>query len=235
MKTIVICASIVSMLTAVANAQNANVTWNGAVTISGDSDVNTSGTLYGTWAPGDDYWGDETANAANYTVNGVDFLTYGTPGADFNLVNDNEDRYNGFASPGTADSVYNNLLTVASFSWSQDPSVISWDGMTVGDTYLVEFWLNDGRAGQSGTSEFTGGANTSGPVAIGNGAPGQYITGTFVADSSGSEDITMAPGIMLNLVQVRDITSVPEPSTLAFLAMGTGAMLFGFRRKNRAV
>jgi hypothetical protein len=39
---------------------------------------------------------------------------------------------------------------------------------------------------------------------------------------------------MLNLLQVRDLTVVPEPSTLAFLAVGGGAMFLGFRRKNRA-
>jgi hypothetical protein len=40
---------------------------------------------------------------------------------------------------------------------------------------------------------------------------------------------------MVNLLLIENITPVPEPSMLAFLAMGTGAMLFGFRRKNRAV
>src|SRR5439155_22662345 len=48
------------------------------------------------------------------------------------------------------------------------------------------------------------------PVAIGNGVPGQYIIGTFVADSTRSPSLTMAPGIMLNLVQVRDITAKPD-------------------------
>jgi PEP-CTERM motif len=241
MKTVILYASIVSVLTAVANAQNANVTWGTPATISGTSDVNTSGTLFGTWAPGDDYYGDETANAANYTVNGVDFLTYGTPVANFSFINqaslnDNLDRYNGFANPNTADSIYNNLLQVAVFNWNSPNAMeVNWTGMTPNDTYLVELWLNDGRSGQTGTSTFAGGANTSDSVAIGNGAPGQYIIGTFVADSSGTEDITISPGIMLNLVQVRDITPVPEPSTFAFLALGTGAMLFGFRRKNREV
>jgi hypothetical protein len=75
---------------------------------------------------------------------------------------------------------------------------------------LVQLWLNDGRGGQSGTSTFTGGANSSAPVAIGNGAPGQYIIGTFVADGSRSESVTMSPGIMLNLAQVRDVTVKPN-------------------------
>ena len=122
------------------------------------------------------------------------------------------DRYNGFASPNTGDADYNYLLTVAEFNWNAGSSsmIVSWNNMTPGNTYLAQFWLNDGRSGQTGTSTFTGGANTSGPVAIGNGAPGQYIIGTFVADSSRSQSVTMSPGIMLNLVQVRDVTPKPD-------------------------
>lgn len=53
---------------ATANAQP-NITWQTPVTISGTSDVNTSGTLYGTWAPGDDWGG---LNRSDYfPVNGV--------------------------------------------------------------------------------------------------------------------------------------------------------------------
>jgi len=122
------------------------------------------------------------------------------------------DRYNGFASPNTGDADYDYLLTVAQFNWNAGSSsmIVSWTNMTPGNTYLAQFWLNDGRNNQPGTSTFTGGANTSDPVAIGNNAPGQYIIGTFVADGTRSESVTMAPGIMLNLVQVRDITAKPD-------------------------
>ena len=232
MKKIIICASIAGLIAVAANAQNANVTWQTPATISGASDVSLSGTLYGTWAPGDDYY-----SAPTYVVNGVTFVTYGTPGVGFNIsgAGINMDRYNGFGNPNTADANYNSLLQVAEFNWNSGSSsmILAWNNMTPGDTYLVEMWLNDGRNNQSGSSTFTGGANTSGSVAIGNNVPGQYIIGEFVADSSGSENITMAPGIMLNLVQVRDITPVPEPSTLALFAAGVGAMFCGFRRRNR--
>ena len=87
--------------------------------------------------------------------------------------------------------------------------VVSWDNLITGHTYLVQAWLNDGRGSQPGTSTFTGGANTSAAVAIGNGVPGQYIVGTFVADG-GSQSFTMSPGIMLSLLQVRDISPTPN-------------------------
>ncbi|HTA29705.1 MAG TPA: hypothetical protein VK731_04440, partial [Candidatus Cybelea sp.] len=52
MKELLIYASIIGLVTAAANA--ADITWQTPVTISGTSDVNTQGTLYGSWAPGDD-------------------------------------------------------------------------------------------------------------------------------------------------------------------------------------
>jgi PEP-CTERM motif len=229
-KAIALCAAIAVMLATAANA--ANVTWQTPVSISGASDISTLGTFFGSWAPGNDWGGTDRADY--FPVNGVTFAAYGTSGANFSFsgAGINMDRYNGFADPGTADANYNHLLHTAEFNWNAGSSslTVSWNGMTVGTTYLVEAWLNDGRGGQSGSSVFTGGSNTSDPVAIGNGAPGQYIIGTYVADSD-AQSFTMSPGIMLNLLQVRE---VPEPSTLAFLAMGTGALFFGFRRKNRA-
>ena len=202
---------VMIIFTGIASAQP-NVTWQTPVTISGASDVSTLGALYGTWAPGDDWGG--TQRADYYPVNGVTFAAYGTDGAGFGFSGNgiNLDRYNSFANANTAASNYNYLLQTAVFNWNANSSsmIASWGNMTPGNTYLVQFWLNDGRNGQTGTSTFTGGANTSDPVAIGNSAPGQYIIGTFVADSSRSESVTMSPGIMLNLVQVRDITVKPD-------------------------
>jgi hypothetical protein len=227
-KAIALCAAVAGLVAPAANA--ANIAWQTPATISGASDVSTLGTLFGSWAPGDDWGGTDRADY--FPVNGVTFNAYGTDGANFGFsgAGINLDRYNGFADPGTADANYNHLLHTAVFNWNAGSSslTVSWNNMTIGDTYLVEAWLNDGRGGQSGTSIFTGGANTSDPVAIGNGAPGEYIIGTFVADS-GAQSFTMSPGIMLNLTQVRDIT-VPEPSALALL--GVGALLCGLRRKS---
>jgi hypothetical protein len=211
MKTLIICGSLAGMLAAAANA--ADISWGTPTTISGTSDVNTQGTLFSSWAPGDDYQGDFNTAPQNYTVNGVAFNTYGTPGTDIGISGTgiNLDRYNAFTSPGTGDSIYNNLLQVAVFNYNSASSdmIVSWDNLIVGHTYLVQAWLNDGRSGQPGTSIFTGGVSNSAPVAIGNGTPGQYIIGTFVADS-GSQSFTMSPGIMLNLVQVRDISPTPN-------------------------
>jgi hypothetical protein len=205
------CTASICLFIATANA-GPDITWQAPGTISGTSDVSTSGALYGTWAPGNDWGGGSRADY--YPVNGVTFAAYGTDGANFGFSGSgiNLDRYNGFANPATADGNYNYLMQTAVFNWNAGSSdmIASWNNLTPGNTYMVQMWLNDGRGGQSGTSTFTGGANASAPVAIGNGAPGQYIIGTFVADSTRSESVTMSPGIMLNLVQVRDVTVKPN-------------------------
>jgi len=239
MKTVILCASIVSVLTVVANAQNANILWQTPLTISGTSDVNTSGTVVGTWAPGDDAY-----NPDSLPVNGVTFNAFGSgPFNSFVSTSGIDGHYTSYNSPGTADNNYNTILKAAVYSNGSSIS-LTWGGMTPGDTYLLQFWVQDGRNSMTAerSETLTGGANTSAPLAygFGSGGVGQYILGTFVADNTGSESITVTPGAaipspQINLFQVRDITTIPEPSTLAFLATGAGAMLFGFRRKNRAV
>jgi len=232
MKNIILRASVASLLIASANA--ANIIWQTPTTISGASDVNTTGTFFGSWSPGNDYGSPNRSD--DHPVNGVTFAAYGT-GTNFSFsgTNISMDRYNGFASPNTPDASYNYLLTVAMFNWNQTPLTVSWDNLTPGYTYLLQAWVNDGRTGAGAfSSTFTGGANVSDPVNGGSGpvgSPGQFVTGTFVADGT-TQSFTMSPGIMMNLIQVRTI-AVPEPTSFGLLAMAVGA-LCGLRRKYAA-
>jgi hypothetical protein len=228
-KAALLGASLTTILALSAAA--ANITWQTPHTIAGTADVSISGTFFGSWAPGNDWGGTDRADY--FPVNGVTFHAYGTDGVNFGFsgAGINMDRYNGFANPGTGDANYNHLLQTAMFNWNAPAAItVNWSGLTAGNSYLVQAWLNDGRGGQSGSSLFTGGANVSDAVFIGNGAPGQYLIGTFIADSA-AQSFTMSAGIMLNLVQVRDLTTVvPEPSTLALAGLGAAALI-GFRRK----
>jgi PEP-CTERM motif len=238
MKTVVLGVLIAGLSATISNASD--ITWQTPATISGASDVSTLGTYFGSWAPYD-------GSANSYPVNGVTFQGFSDlPGFSEGSTWDN--GYSGFASPGTPNSNYNTLLQYATFSNESTPATLGWSGMTDGDTYLVELWVQDGR--NSTTAErsetITGGANTSAALAYGSGvngtSPGQYVIGTFVADDTGSETITVnpfggtdiGPSAQINLVQVRDLTPVPEPSTLALLVAGVGAMLFGMNRKFRS-
>jgi hypothetical protein len=245
MKTIILSMSIVSVLTAVAQAQNANISWQSPTTISGTSDVSTLGTVVGTWGPGDDWGGVNRSDY--YPVNGVTFAAYGSgPFASFVSSSGLDDRYEYYNSPGTLDANYNYDLQTSIYSYGENIS-LTWGGMTAGDTYQLEYWVQDGR--NSTTAErsetLTGGANTSGALAFGSGStgPGDFIIGTFVSDGTGTETLTVTPSggpdigpsAQVSLMQLRDITEVPEPSTLALLVSGAGAMSYGFRRKRRGV
>lgn len=246
MKTAILGILMMGATALVAGAQNADITWQNPATISGTADVSLDGTLVGTWGPGDDWGG--TLRSDYYPVNGVTFAAYGSgPFGSWVSSSGLDDRYGSFADPNTADSNYNYLLQTAIYSYGEAIS-LTWGGMTPGDTYQVEYWVNDGR--NSVTAErsetLTGGANTSAALTFGTGpngtGPGQFIIGTFVADNTGTQTLTVTPfggadisaSAQVNLMQLRDLTAVPEPATAAILAAGVGAVLFGLRRRNAA-
>jgi len=242
MKAIILCATVVGMVAAGANA--ANIIWGSPTTISGTSDVSTLGTTVGTLGPGDDWGGFNRSDY--YPVNGVTFAAYGSgPFGSWVSTSGLDDRYGSYGNPGTADGNYNYLLQTAIYSYGSSIS-LTWGGMTAGNTYLLQFWAHDGRNSTTAerTETLTGGANTSAALAygFGNSGPGQYILGAFVADGSGMQTITLnafggndiGPSAQINLLQLRDITAVPEPSSLAILALGAGALLCGSRRKSAA-
>jgi len=206
------CVVALGCLAIVANAQP-SITWQTPVTISGTSDVNTSGVYFGSWAPQD-------GSANSHPVNGVTFQGFSDlPG--FNPGPTLDNGYDGFGSPNSPDTNYNTLLQYGRFSnEGSSPATFSWSGMTPGNTYLIQVWVNDGRnIGQSRSETVTGGDSTSAPLSFGSDGtgPGQYVIGTFVADNSGAQTLTMTasssgpnPEPLINLFQVRDITPKPN-------------------------
>lgn len=245
MKNAILCGSIIGLITFAANA--ADITWQTPTTIAGASDVSIVGTLVGTWGPGDDWGGLNRSDY--YPVNGVAFAAYGSgPFGSWVSTSGLDDRYGSYGNPNTADSNYNYILQTAIYSYSSTIS-LTWNGMTAGNIYELQFWVNDGR--NSVTAErsetLTGGANTSAALFYGTGVggtgPGQFIIGTFIADITGTQTITLnalggadiGASAQINLLQLRDITPVPEPSTFAFVATGFGVMMLGFRRKRHTV
>src|SRR5262245_32800284 len=153
------------------------------------ADVSILGTYLGSWAP---YNGNANANPVNgVTFQGFSDLPYFRSGPTF------DNGYNNFGSPNTSDTNYNALLKYAAFSnEGNTPAIFSWGGMTPGHTYLVQLWVNDGRnIGESRSETITGGTNTSAPLNFGSdgSGPGQYIIGTFVANSSGGQTLVLTP------------------------------------------
>jgi len=225
-------ASIVGLFPAAVLAQS-SVTWQGPMTIAGPSDVLTTGTLFGTWAP---FSGDA---GGGLTVNGVTFQASPTlPNAASTF--DNGTGSGSFRTPTTSDPNYGDLMTAGAFGNNNTPYSISWNGMTSGDTYAVQVWVNDGRNStvNARTETITGGGSTSASLAYGSGdtGAGQFVIGTFVADVSGAETLTFTagptiPSAQFNLIQVRDLTPVPEPSAAALSLIGFGALVGVLRKR----
>jgi hypothetical protein len=233
MKKLILCASVASLAGA---AFAADITWQAPTFISGPTDVSTTGTFFGSWAP---FNGDASSGL---TVNGVTFQAFpDLPGAMDNFDNGGDNGT--FATPTTSDNNYNLLLNAGAFGNSSGSYTVSWNGMTPGNTYEVQLWVNDGRNStvNARTETLSGGTDTSPSLAYGSDdtGPGQDIIGTFVADGTGAETLTLTPGATIpsaqfNLLQVRDLTPTPEPSTVALLTIGAGALFAGARRKFRA-
>src|SRR5439155_21394683 len=118
----------------------------------------------------------------------------------------------------------------ADYSNSGQPATFSWSGMTPGHLYLVQCWVNDARAVGQRSETITGGANTSSPLNYGSNpdgsGPGQYIIGTFVANSSRGQTLILSSPNgppQINLFQVRDIT----PKITSIGVSGTTLKLSG--------
>ncbi len=220
------------------------VTWQTPQVISGTSDVATNGAYFGSWAPFD-------GSANTLPVNGVAFQGFSDIPNLTSTFSGGVGGYNGYGSPGTADANYNALLQYGQYGGGSGSSTIDWGGMTTGHTYEIQFWVEDVRGitgarwenlsgGDIGATAYGTDSSSaigySSPLFSGGTSPGYYILGTFVANSTGSEEIQLtpwgsSPDTQVNLFQIRDITPVPEPSSVAFLAAGGAMLIWGFRRR----
>jgi hypothetical protein len=238
MKKLILCVPIAGLATL---THAANINWQSVQNVSGPSDVSTAGTLVGTWAP---YL---QQNSGSLTVNGVTFV--GNDLTAFSTPSWFSGQYTGFGSPNTSDASYNSLLSGAQYGNNGAGTYFGFGGLTIGDTYQVEIWAEDTRSiGNRRWENFYADdvgypADGSGAVsypADGTSSVGQYVIGTFTATSAteqiDEETWSSSSGQQsgqVNLFQIRDVTTVPEPSTLALMT-GSGAMLLWAIRRRHA-
>jgi hypothetical protein len=237
------------------------------VTITnGTNDVNEQGTQ----VPGVNFGGvPGTAFPYTTTIDGQNFYSFsdlpGGPAGSpqfpvtFSRMTMNN-SFNGYGTPGPAGQSYGNFnsagvgnnpdytLANAFFSNSSTGS-FALGNLILGHRYLVQFWVSDPRGNGVVATRFetissdAGGDNNTptllyqGPGSI----DGQWVTGTFVAGASLTEQIDLTAGNsnpfagdsgspQINLLQLRDLTAVPEPASLTLTALGALGLLARRRR-----
>jgi fibronectin-binding autotransporter adhesin len=192
------------------SVQAATITWNTPVTVSGDTDVATTGNpLY-------------AYNGANSTasVNGVSFTgesstaTWGSVGISYGSGGGgNYASYGASGSPWNSLSAnYQTVLKGGDYANTGGSAItVTLNSLTSGHQYLVQIWVNDSRAGTSRSEAVVGGGGNTVTLNYNNttaaGGVGQYTIGTFTASATSQTfTLTGAASSQLNAIQVRDIT-----------------------------
>ncbi len=200
-------------------AAAAPITWGPATTISGDTDVAASGIPLYAYAGG------------GTTVNGVAFTQVGS-GSSWGGGNV---TLGSVSSGGFAGSFYS-AFTGAAAPFSNLPGdyqaaiaggayggasagLVTLNGLTVGQDYVVQIWVNDSRTAGEGRFETvtsSGGnsvtLNYNSTTAVGG--VGQYTTGFFTANST-SQTFTLTPG-------ETNTTASVQLNAINVLGVGTG-------------
>jgi len=258
-KKLLLAFTSLTALALTGNAQpppNATITWGGATTISGDSDVDTTGSLLYAYHFGYAYPGP----LPDTTINGVTFqgiqMTFANP-LSFGAGNTMTETTPGYSLGevglgGSVPAPFNNLsgsykamLSEAAFSNNASTVQLKLSGLTVGNQYEIQWWTNvsgDGWACPL-TQATAGNSVTLNANAAGvGGGLGQFVTGSFTATSA-SETVNfdnVSPnadadgyGPVINGFELRDVDAVPEPSTWLLLTLGAPALV-GMARMRRA-
>jgi hypothetical protein len=206
-------------------SQPGGISWNAAADIEGDSDISTAGTA----VFGYDWSG------SSVTVNGVSFTPVGMSvsltGFDAGVV--------AFVS-GTGpqadalDTSYVNLINGATYVDSTAPCTVTLQGLTVGNLYQVQIWVDDSRSCCPGKiealSDSYGHSVLLSLNASGNaGGLGQYAIGTFAADAT-TEVINMQGAEpyagSINAIQLRLLETAPLLSNTGTWRAGSFPLTF---------
>lgn len=234
------CAAVPSGF---AKAAPPAITWNSPQTVSGDSDVNTTGSLVYAFTFGG------TAAPPSTTVNGVTFSPFTIPGGIVlsatvgNVtISESPGELYGSNSFGSASapfsslsSSYQSLLGTGAYADIIATISVTMSGLTSGQQYLVQWWSNNA----SNQSPIYGGAFTATTATAINsvtldanttdtaGGLGQYAIGTFTAAGpTQAFNLTETGGGINPLINALQVRAVPEPTISAFgLAAGFAGLL----------
>jgi hypothetical protein len=218
MKHLPLLLSIAALATLAAPAHAQFITWSEPFSITGDSDIQTTGTYIDAFKTA-----SVPAGTPDYTTaNGVTFHANAGTYSDgiITLSGTDPGTNSGIGSASTPDSVYNAILTgIAYFYGGSGPGsgMVTLSGLTQGDSYRVEIWNTGGLSGYPDTSYV--GATPTDSVSFAD----NYAFGTFIATGS-TASFAVLDGGGFPMVNAVALYSVPEPSTYAMIVIGLGLL-----------
>ena len=243
---VILVAALAVAASTSAHAALPPIVWGSPQTVSGDSDVSTTGSLVYAFTFGG------TSAPSSATVNGVTFSPFTVPGgivtsATVGSVTISESpgtlfAYNTFGSASapfsTLSSSYQTLLGSGAYADLPANITVTLGGLTSGQQYQVQWWTNNSanlspiygggftNTTATAVNAVTLDANTTNTV----GGVGQYAIGTFTALGTTQPFILSEPSGFNPLINALQVRMVPEPTTSAFVLLGATAGLVAWRR-----
>lgn len=231
---------LVALGMAAASSHAAVITWQAPTTITGVTDVSTTGTL-------DRAYNMTNQTGNSVTVNGVNFAAFGVTSntatsltiGNTTIASSSGNLFSGLGN-GSASTPFSSLnasyqTLLGQFVRTGGNMTLTLNSLTIGYTYQLEIWTN--RSNVSNTQGFTATAGNS-VVLDSNttdaiGGVGQFVLGSFTANAT-SQAVTFTPNgaglVDFSGFQLRT-TAIPEPTSIALVVAGAGALLLVRRRR----
>lgn len=214
---------VACMLLVAAQAGAAVITWGTAQDISGESDAQASGAIFGAYGG--------SGGVASMDINGVVFGN--NPTAE--KLNINGTYYSSFAGNYAAATPEYDDLLLRGAAGATTITLGVGNTLSIGQEYRVQVWAHDDRNYSNRKATLTSGANVV-VLDLNDldtiGGKGQWVTGTFIANAQ-AQYITVSGGGSHSAGQVINAVSlhaIPEPATLSMVGF-VGAGIFLIRRK----
>lgn len=250
--TLALLTVTVPLLSSAISLQAATIVWSSPKTLIGDTDVSNNGTLVRAYNFAASSSGTTTVNGVAFTnlvstsipsqqVSGAHTFSLAGESQSINTQTNFMSSSNPVAGLSTSyKALLSGAVTAAGAVNSTEPNPrnayrLTLDGLTAGHTYELQIWINDSRSQASST--YTG--NLDGSTLVdynstnADGGLGQYVIGSFTADSSSQFFDFRVNGVnvaQLNAYQLR-ATAVPEPAVSLLSGLGFVAMIL---RRQRA-
>jgi hypothetical protein len=215
----------IAMLVVGIPARASIITWGAAQNISADSNVSTAGTLVGGLNLGEVGVGNTVVNGVTFT--GLPITSNSVTLGNFNVAGPLGASNSVYSTgPFGLSASYETLISSMVFSFGQ-PITLTMSSLVPGAGYQFQWWSNANEGSGSNTTATAGNSvdlvSTAGSYGPALWSPGQFATGTFIADATAVQTITFSSGffVEINAFQLRQISPVPDDdSTFALFALG---------------